>query len=239
MSGTGTLERLGEQFGAIRLAVVGHHPLDPGSQPGVPCQCPVEEPGGIIPAQAWQQFDIGEAGGIVDGDMQVFVADASGAMMSLVLARDPVANAVDTAQGLDVDMDQFARPLPFVAGRGSSQASLFSPSRRSTRPTVERARPRTGQLPARSCAGAATARSATSAWLPADAGSGAALNCDRAEPGRRPGSGRASDKPFVPKPRPNRQHAARSSPVQSVAPKALDLTASDAHSYGRSFGELH
>lgn len=73
--------------------------------------------------------------------MQVFIADASGAM----LACDPVANAVDAAQGLDVDMDQFARPLAFVAqhrGRGSSRASRFSPSRRSTMPIVERARPK-------------------------------------------------------------------------------------------------
>lgn len=66
-------------------------------------------------AQAGQNFGIGEAAGIINGNVQMLVADAAGAVMQSLLAGDAVANAVDLAQGLNIEMKHLTGSLAFVA----------------------------------------------------------------------------------------------------------------------------
>ena len=86
----------------------------------------------------------GQAGCVVDGDMQVFPAGAALAALAVAVAGDAMADTVDAAELLDVEVDQLARVLALVAddsGLGSSALSRPRPRRRRTSPTVETARP--------------------------------------------------------------------------------------------------
>ncbi len=47
----------------------------------------------------------------------MLVTDPAGAVLALVMAGNAMADAVDLTERLDVDVDQFARPSPFVAHR--------------------------------------------------------------------------------------------------------------------------
>jgi hypothetical protein len=61
----------------------------------------------------------GDARGIVDGDMDIFPAKPFAAVapvaLAVAVAGDAVADAVDPAEFLDVDVDQFAGMRAFVA----------------------------------------------------------------------------------------------------------------------------
>ncbi len=72
----------------------------------------MQEGRGVLLSQARQDFGIGQARGVIDGHMQVLMADPSRSMMAGVLAGDAMADAVDLAQGLDIEVDQ-------LAGRGA------------------------------------------------------------------------------------------------------------------------
>lgn len=57
----------------------------------------------------------GNAGVIVDGDMDELPAHAPAVALSLAVAGDAVADAVEAAKLLDVDMDHLAGFGPLVA----------------------------------------------------------------------------------------------------------------------------
>jgi hypothetical protein len=76
-----------------------------------------------------QDLDVGQAGGIVDGDVHELPADALAAVTvavderRVVVLAQPVADALaraalDAPELLDVDVDQLAGPLALVALRG-------------------------------------------------------------------------------------------------------------------------
>ena len=97
----------------IGRAVVGHHPLDGDAQAGEPGDGALEEGDGTFLALVGQDLGVGKAGGIVDADMQEVPADAAAALGPV--AGDAVADAVDPAELLDVEVDQLAGPCPLVA----------------------------------------------------------------------------------------------------------------------------
>ena len=110
---TQSLAGLGERPGDVGRTVVAHHP--PALHPlGV-------EPGDRAAEKAdhgWfllisEDLDVRQPGGVVHGHMDLVVADAIGTPL-LAIPGDPVPHLPEPRQGLDVDMDQVARPLPLV-----------------------------------------------------------------------------------------------------------------------------
>ena len=106
---------LAEGVAAIGRAVVGHDPLDGDAEAGEPGQRPLEEGHGALLALVGQDLGVGEARGVVDADVQEVPADA--ALLAAPVAGDAVADAVDPAELLDVEVDQLAGPLALVADR--------------------------------------------------------------------------------------------------------------------------
>lgn len=62
----------------------------------------------------------GNAGGIIDGDMNELPASAPD-MIALAVAGDAVADAFDTGELLDIGMDEFAGIKALVAAHGSNR----------------------------------------------------------------------------------------------------------------------
>ena len=99
-AGCGRRERVGQ-------AVVGHDPLDADAEAGEPGERPGEE-AGVSGRLVGQDLGVGQARGVIDGDVQEFPADAALCCAPRAVAGDPVADAVDPAELLDVDVDQLA-----------------------------------------------------------------------------------------------------------------------------------
>ena len=72
--GTGVAEGMA----AIGTAVVGHDPLDRDAVAGEPGEGPLEKGDGGGLALVGQDLGIGQARSVVDRDMEVFPADATG-----------------------------------------------------------------------------------------------------------------------------------------------------------------
>jgi hypothetical protein len=81
---------------------------------------------------------VGQAGGIVDGDVEVLPADAAAAVDADMVAANAMTDAGDPAELLAVDVDQFAgcaRWQRTTGGFSPSAASRPRPSRRKEAPT--------------------------------------------------------------------------------------------------------
>ena len=63
---------------------------------------------GAFLALVGKQFRIGQPRGVIDSDMHVFPADAALVALAGSIAGDAMADAVDAAELLDVDMDELA-----------------------------------------------------------------------------------------------------------------------------------
>jgi hypothetical protein len=115
--------------GAIGRAVIGDQALDGDAVAGVVTDGAAQEAHGGEGLFVCEHFDIGQAGGVVDGDVHVLPADGLA-----VKARDLVPAgfggvapdtgdalaraAVDAPELLDVDVDQLAGPRSLLAVRG-------------------------------------------------------------------------------------------------------------------------
>ena len=101
----------------IPCRLVTHHltTLDPITvEPG---QCPTQEadqPIALPLLLICQHLDRGEPCGVVDGHVDQVASDASRAPL-LPIACDAVSNLAEAGQLIDVDVNQFAGPFPFVA----------------------------------------------------------------------------------------------------------------------------
>jgi hypothetical protein len=104
---------LGERLGDVRRPVVAHHPaaLDPLAVE--PSDGTTEKADHRWLLLVCQHLDVGQPRGVIDGDMDLVVANASGAAL-LPIAGDAVSDLPEPGQRLDVDVDQVARPRPFV-----------------------------------------------------------------------------------------------------------------------------
>ena len=56
----------------------------------------------------------GEAGAVVDSNVKVFPSGAPTIALPSAISADPMADAVDTAEFLDVDVDEFTRQLTLI-----------------------------------------------------------------------------------------------------------------------------
>jgi len=96
----------------VGLGVVAEYSLDRDGVFCVPADGALEEGGAVFLALAWQQLGVGEAGVVVDRDVQVLPAGARAALHTVL--EDPLADVVETAELLGVDMQQLARTLALI-----------------------------------------------------------------------------------------------------------------------------
>lgn len=117
---------LGEQLGLVAGAVIGQDAIDGDALVREERVRPFPESDGGVLAFVGQDFAVGQAGVVVDGGVDVAVADRGGAASALVggglavavagcAADDAPAAVGDVAELLDVDVDQLARSGSFVA----------------------------------------------------------------------------------------------------------------------------
>src|SRR5713101_6613043 len=104
-----------EDPGSVTGAVVGHDTLDLDAQAGVVGDGGFEK--GCSASLALVGLDLGEgdARGIVDADMDELPAAAARGGGAGLLAGDAMADAVELAELFDVDVDQLAGVLAFIA----------------------------------------------------------------------------------------------------------------------------
>jgi len=130
----------GKRFGDVGRAVVAHHP--PAFDPLV------VEPGDSTAEKAdhrWlllirQYLDVGQAYGVIHGNMDLVVAEAVGAAL-LAIAGGAVAHIPEPRQRLDVEMDQVAEcshSYRCTGGLGSRFLSRPSPRRLRALATLEK-----------------------------------------------------------------------------------------------------
>jgi len=73
----------------------------------------LEEADGIRPGRRRQHFGVRQPARIVDADMHVLPADSLHA--GAPIPRDPVPDAADAPEALDIDVEELAGGRPFVA----------------------------------------------------------------------------------------------------------------------------
>jgi len=105
--------------------VVGHHAFDPDPVSGVEGKRALEEADGRRRSLVGEDLDVGQAGEVIDGDVDALPADLLAANPGGVgpcstprsgAPGDPFARAaLDAPELLDVDVDELARPAAFVA----------------------------------------------------------------------------------------------------------------------------
>src|SRR4029077_1111895 len=86
----------------VPAAVIAHHALNPDAHPGKPRHRAREKVSRGLAALPREDFDEGDAGGVVDGDKHVFPARAP--MPDSPIAVDPMADAVNPPERLNVQM---------------------------------------------------------------------------------------------------------------------------------------
>jgi hypothetical protein len=75
-----------------------------------------EEAGGGRGSFIGEYLDVGESGSVIDSDMDELPADAADFLR--LIAMDAMTDAADTAQLLDVHVDELARLVPLVSANG-------------------------------------------------------------------------------------------------------------------------
>jgi len=108
-------QRLGVAMGAETCAVVGHDALDLDAVGFEEAQGVEEKPQAGAPRLIGEDFRIDQARMVVDGQVHVFPANAAAVALPRAIAGDAMAGAVELTEFLDVDMDEFAGRVAFVA----------------------------------------------------------------------------------------------------------------------------
>ena len=135
-----------EVVAAIGIAVVGHDPLDADAVAREPGERPREEGNRAGLALVGQDLGVGQARGVIDGDVQVFPADAVVAVDHAgAAAGDAVPGTGDLAELLGIDVHDLAGTLALVAhdrrGRIEPLEAAEAEAAQDA-PTVESGRPR-------------------------------------------------------------------------------------------------
>ena len=105
---------LGEGFGAIAGAVVGHDAGDLYAEAAVASDGVLEKVDCALLLLISQDLGEGQARCVVDGDVDELVAGAT-AFALLAIVRDAVARSDEPAELFDVDMNEFAGMLALIA----------------------------------------------------------------------------------------------------------------------------
>src|ERR1700750_1045973 len=104
-----------EGEGPVARAVVGHDTLDLDAQGRVVGDGGLEEGCSASLALVGLYLGEGDARSVVDADMDELPADAACIALTGSVAGDAMADLVELAELLDVDVDQFAGAVPFVS----------------------------------------------------------------------------------------------------------------------------
>ena len=99
---------------AVAGAVVGVEALGVDAVLAEEGEGGVKEGDGTGGRFVWEELSESEAGVIVDGDVEIFPADAAH-MVGLAIAGDAVTEAFDASELLDVKVNEFARHRALVA----------------------------------------------------------------------------------------------------------------------------
>src|SRR5829696_1998260 len=101
---------------AVGRAVVGQHALDADAVAGEVSERSREKADGSAGLLVAEHLGVGQAGGVVDGDVYVLPADGlvpparsvgeAGVVLAQAVAHPLARTALDAAQLLDVDVDQ-------------------------------------------------------------------------------------------------------------------------------------
>ena len=105
----------GKGFGAIGRAAIGEDLLDVDAMSGVEGEGLVESVEDALGPFIWEQTSEGEAGVIINGDVEAFDAGAGVALSAVAGGAD--AWASEAAKLLDVEVEEVAWGLAFVAQR--------------------------------------------------------------------------------------------------------------------------
>jgi len=111
-------DRLSMGHGAVAGAVVGHDPLDAHALGGEPGDGATEEPDAGGALLIVEDLDVGEAAGVIDGDVHDVPPGPIGAPVAALAAMGGQAGTVEPAELLDVDVDQLAGVAAAVPVRG-------------------------------------------------------------------------------------------------------------------------
>jgi hypothetical protein len=103
----------GKDFGAISGAAIGEEALDADAVSGVEGDSLAEGVEGAGELFVWEQTGKGEATVIIDGDVERLDAGTGIAVGAITGGTD--ARACEAAQFLDVEVEEFARKVTFVA----------------------------------------------------------------------------------------------------------------------------
>src|SRR6266566_2661152 len=129
---------------AVAVAVVAEDAFDGDAAVAVPAEGAAEEGDAIGGALARQQLCVGQARVVIDREVQVLPAGVTVAREPV--AMDALADRPETAELLDVDVNELARPLALVADDRapcrSRQASRAVRPRSAGPPSRTRAPPR-------------------------------------------------------------------------------------------------
>jgi hypothetical protein len=104
-----------EEVGSIAGAVFGQDALDAHPAPTKPGRGAFQETRRGLLALVGQDLDGGEPRVVVDADMDEVPANSPTAAVSGAPAGHAMAGTAESAQLLDVEMEQLARPLLLVA----------------------------------------------------------------------------------------------------------------------------
>jgi hypothetical protein len=110
---------------AIAGAVVGHDAGDFDSVAGVPGDEASKEGGSGRGSFVSQDFGVSQTGGVIDGDVNELPAGSSTALPAV--ACDAVADDLDAAQLLGVDMDELSGMVSLVAADGFFRVEVLEP----------------------------------------------------------------------------------------------------------------
>ena len=110
---------LAEGAGAVTGAVVGEQASDAYAERAIVGHGGVEELHGRAAALIGQDLGEGDAGMVVDGDVDEL--PAGGARASGLVAGNAVAGALEAAESFDVEREQFAGSVVLVAANGGGR----------------------------------------------------------------------------------------------------------------------
>src|SRR5258708_18138243 len=142
----------GEGEGFVAGAVVGHDAHDLDAEACVIGEGGLEEGRGALLPLIGHHFGNGDAGRVVDADVDELPAEPFAAPAPIALASaiagDAVSEAIDPAELLDVDVDELARVLPLVATHRLGRLPRPPPVEAPAPPAARGARPGDAPPPA-------------------------------------------------------------------------------------------
>jgi hypothetical protein len=94
-----------EVEGSVAGTVVGHDPGHGDAEALVVGDGGLEKGDGATLLLVGQDLGEGEAGGVVDANVDELPANATGVALTSAVTGDPVADAIEAAELLDIDMD--------------------------------------------------------------------------------------------------------------------------------------